>query len=282
MSYAPATLLQARAYVKAQTGLGDGALGIVGDSAHRYGYHLGRDRLPASDYSRTTARDLAGLSDAASALDVGNFGGLRALTAFMVGEARAGRLGDVRELIGPGSDGRAYRWEHLGGWAAVRRAAGDSHEWHLHISYYRDSEQRSKLPPFQRFFEGTEGDDVELSDKVNLWDEAGNKPWRAGRTIGVTKDDPDVSVAQLLQWGGEVGHLVHERVLPALVRGEAQQAALAGQLAGLTVLVQQLLTAPPVDLTPEQLAELTAAVTQAAAAGAERALEDTRLVVGEA
>lgn len=63
--------------------------------------------------------------------------------------------------------------------------------------------------------------------------------------------------------------------LPAAV------AALAGQVSGLMVLVQQLATMPPVPVTPEALAELTAAVTQAAAAGAEQALEEVSIVVGE-
>jgi hypothetical protein len=154
MSFAPQTLLDARAYLRPRTGLSDASLGIVGSTGHTFGYHLGRDRLATDDYSARTARDRAGLTDAAAALDVGSFPRLRELTAHMVAEARAGRLSDVRELIGPGSDGRAYRWDHLAGWSPVRRAAGDSHEWHLHISYYRDSERRSKLAPFQHFFEG--------------------------------------------------------------------------------------------------------------------------------
>lgn len=178
MSYAPATLLQARAYIKSRTGLSDGALGIVGDSLHTYGYHLGADRLKTGDYSRQAARDRAGLSNAASALDIGSFDRLRELTAFLVREARAGRLGDVRELIGPGSDGRAYRHDHLSGWRAERQSKGNSHEWHLHISYYRDSEQRSKLPPFEQFFEG-KGDRMlprqgDAGEEVKYWQRVHN------------------------------------------------------------------------------------------------------------
>lgn len=60
-----------------------------------------------------------------------------------------------------------------------------------------------------------------------------------------------------------------------------QVPALAGQLAGLTALVQQLLTAPPVDVTPEQLAGMTAAVERAAATAVEDSLERTRLVVDD-
>jgi hypothetical protein len=51
--------------------------GVVGNTAHVMGYHLGRDRIytipPGSsgaDYSIQTARDKAGLSDAAAAIDI--------------------------------------------------------------------------------------------------------------------------------------------------------------------------------------------------------------------
>lgn len=154
MSYAPQSLLDARAYLQPRTGLPWVALGIVGDAVHRGGYHCGRDRLVPDDYSNRTARDRAGLTDAAAALDVGWFARLVELTTHLVGEARAGRLLDVRELIGPWSDRRAYRWDHQAGWSPVRRAEGDSHETHLHISYYRDSERREKITPFRVFFEG--------------------------------------------------------------------------------------------------------------------------------
>ena len=174
MSYAPKTLLDARAYILARTKLKPVQVGIVGDSSHTYGYHLGKDRLPPNDYSARTARDKAGLSDAASALDISDFGDLWRLTEFLVAEARAGRLPDVREIIGPLRDGRAYRWDHLDGWKAVRRAKGDSHEWHIHISYYRDSEYRDKTDVFRRFFEAGGGggmeDDMKLTDRVRTPD----------------------------------------------------------------------------------------------------------------
>jgi hypothetical protein len=153
MSYAPQTLLDAREYVLDQTGLSEGAVGIVGDKNHRYGYHLGKDRLTSGDYSASLSRDKRGLSNGAAALDIGNFKRLVELTAFLVAEARAGRLPDVREIIGPHKDGRAYRWDFADG-EVEQREDGDSHEWHLHLSYYRDSEGREKVSPFRRFFEG--------------------------------------------------------------------------------------------------------------------------------
>jgi hypothetical protein len=160
MSFAPQTLLDLRDYLQAETGLSDNELGIVGDANHTSGYHLGEDRLPKDDYSARTARDIAGLSDAASASDIGWFDRLVELTDYLVAEARAGHLHDGRELIGPASDGRAYRYDSLSGWKAQQRADGDPHEWHLHVSWYRDSEFRDKVELFKGFFDGNGGDDV--------------------------------------------------------------------------------------------------------------------------
>src|SRR5690606_2158341 len=47
---------------------------------------------------------------------------------------------------------------------------GNSHEWHLHVSYYRDSEHRDKTAPFRRFFDG-DGGGGELGDDMPLSDE---------------------------------------------------------------------------------------------------------------
>jgi hypothetical protein len=153
MSYAPTRLLELRDYLKKHTGLSDAALGIVGDSSHTHGYHLGKDRTPPGDYSTTSSRDRAGLTNAASASDIGNFPELVELTGWMVAEARAGRRPDTREIIGPGTNGRAYRWARETGWRADIRPNGDSHEFHVHESWFRDSESRDKIQFFKAFFE---------------------------------------------------------------------------------------------------------------------------------
>ena len=78
MSYSPKTLQTLGAY---WTGQGGVMLGIVGDVRHTAGYHLGRDRIYSStgqgsdDYSVKLPRDKAGLSGAASAIDLGKLGG---------------------------------------------------------------------------------------------------------------------------------------------------------------------------------------------------------------
>jgi hypothetical protein len=121
-------------------------------------------------------------------------------------------------------------------WSKARAGEGwrtytgdDPHTSHVHVSVGVGPDGRSTGPYDNTSPWGLLEDDVELSDRVNLWDEAGDKPWRAGKSIGVTRQDPSVSVGQLLQWGGEVGHLTHGRVLPALARIEATLAVIAGQ-----------------------------------------------------
>lgn len=136
-------------------------VGIVGNAAHRGGYHCGRDRLdPRTDYSvAESSRDRNGLSFAASAIDVGQFsvaagGGthdLRSFSAWLVRQCQAGTPDSqaIREVI-YSPDGRAVkRWDRL-----RRRGTGDSsHLYHTHVSYFRDTENSDKVPLYRRYLE---------------------------------------------------------------------------------------------------------------------------------
>lgn len=156
MTTAPKSLLDARAYLRKPTGLPDVALGIVGSQGHKRvgtSYHLGADDLDPNAYSNRTERDRAGLSNAASALDIGWFEDIIELTVWLMVQAKTGNAPDIREIIGPTLNGRAVRWDDLSGWRPQFRSEGDSHEWHLHISYYRDAEKRDKVKLFRRFFD---------------------------------------------------------------------------------------------------------------------------------
>jgi hypothetical protein len=145
---------------------GGASLGIVGNAAHTWGYHIGRDRIyaaggrGAADYSALTARDRAGLTDAASALDLGRLHGslpeLRRFSRWLVAQCRAGAPGtaDVREVI-YSPDGRTvWGWSRENGAssAPVEGYGDASHLWHTHISFYRDSRARSKLAIFAPYF----------------------------------------------------------------------------------------------------------------------------------
>ncbi|MGH3878076.1 MAG: hypothetical protein ACRDSK_13685 [Actinophytocola sp.] len=159
MTYAPAKLLEAREYLKPLTGLNNIALGITSDG-YGHGYHRGRDAInTAKDYSVIESpRDRSGLSNAASALDIGLFDRtvngrrvtLRSLSLWLVEQCRAGApdTRDIREIIYT-PDGRVVRrWDRLG----VRSSGDDSHLKHTHISYFRDSRDRDKVALFRRFF----------------------------------------------------------------------------------------------------------------------------------
>ncbi|MFY1595499.1 hypothetical protein [Micromonospora sp. WMMD737] len=135
-------------------------VGIVGDAAHRGGYHCGSNRVVARDYSVIESpRDSVGLTLDASALDVGQFkvrsGGrthdLRSFSTWCVAQCVAGTPDsrDIREII-YSPDGKVVRrWDRL-----RKRTSGDnSHLWHTHISFFRDSikANRDQTPLFRRY-----------------------------------------------------------------------------------------------------------------------------------
>ena len=186
MTHAPASLTALARYWVAQGGVN---LGIVGDSAHagRASYHNGRDRIVRygrlyTDYSCQNVRDRSGLTDAASAIDLGkldaNYGKLRAFSRWLVKRCQSGAVGtdDIREIIYTPDGKTVYRWDRERGFASAPRAGeGDSsHLWHTHISFYRDSEKRPKVGIFAAYFElpdtSTEDDDVRIvTVTVDRW-----------------------------------------------------------------------------------------------------------------
>lgn len=167
MTFAPTSLQVLRTYLHDQAGIAYASLGIVGDNAHAQtgvSYHLGRSDLRATAYSRQTARDRAGLTEAASAIDVGKFGpghggfyGLRKFSVWFVGQCRANAAGtrDIREVIYSPDGRKVLRWDRERGVASAPRPgeADDTHLWHTHISFYRDSQLRDKRPLFRPYFE---------------------------------------------------------------------------------------------------------------------------------
>jgi len=151
MTYAPESIKKAQRYLHDKTGLPWVSLGIIGDEHHRGGYHCGSDRVVRGDYSVTESdRDRRGLSRAASALDVGDFGDLVGFSRWLVQQCEAGTADtlDIREVIY--FDGRRVRrWDRLG----ERDSGDDSHKVHTHISWFRDSEHNDKPGVFRRYFE---------------------------------------------------------------------------------------------------------------------------------
>lgn len=123
------------------------AVGIVGDAAHRGGYHTGKDRVREQDYSVVeSSRDRTGLTLDASALDIGTFSyrghNLRTFSVWLVRECEAGApdTRDIREVI-YSPDGRTVkRWDRL----RKRTSGDDSHLTHTHISVFRDATRNGR------------------------------------------------------------------------------------------------------------------------------------------
>lgn len=175
MSYRPATIIELETYWRSK---GGAALGIVGNQKHCGGYHLGRDRIYSScackpdgvncvagkgdaDNSLRDARDRAGLTNAASALDLGRLNDslprLWEFSAWLADQclAKASDCADIREVIFWSTErqrvvGATYR----NGFSALVNDYGDlSHKTHTHISLGRDGEGRDKTAAFRRYFE---------------------------------------------------------------------------------------------------------------------------------
>jgi hypothetical protein len=156
--------------------------GIVGDAPHAAtgtSYHLGKSQLRRDAYSIQLPRDRSGLSEAASAIDLGQLdGSLRGLQQFsswLVDTLRATDRArvpwrDVREVIYSPDGVYVKRWNAVdnkvytslrknadGSVTTITPGQGDAtHLWHTHISFYRDSETRDKLELFRPYFEPAE------------------------------------------------------------------------------------------------------------------------------
>lgn len=161
-------------------------LGVVGNSSHTTGYHLGMDRLRLNkgwaDYSARMTRDRAGIGMdeyAAMGFDIVSTPGyfpdhdawLKWLTdAFLAGEAWTA---DIREIIGSfdgvnwygwvtdQSTGRRYR-------TAANSYGDSSHRTHTHVSFLRDSVRRAKTWIFERFFNKPQEDDDMLPMQIEV------------------------------------------------------------------------------------------------------------------
>jgi hypothetical protein len=113
--------------------------GIIGDSAHTYGYHRCRDVLPSNDYSRQLALDKQGDGQAASALDVSfNSGDMKLVTQRLLDAAKAGdsRLSGLREFGGT-TNGSVTKSYDLSNGHEGNGEWDSSHLWHVHLSFYR-------------------------------------------------------------------------------------------------------------------------------------------------
>jgi hypothetical protein len=146
--YAPASihhvydrLCQLRPRVPWQLG------GIIGDAQHTYGYHHSRNSLPRDDYSVVLKRDQGGPGDAASAIDITPPDRehqtrltRRLRRAIEAHDARIWRC--VREVYGSEDGTTVWGWDLATNSAST---SSISHTWHIHVSFYRDTLDRTAL-----------------------------------------------------------------------------------------------------------------------------------------
>lgn len=173
-------------------------VGIVGGPAHvaaGISYHLGKDQLqlskrPYSVYE--SPRDQAGLSNYASAMDIGSFSvtvngqthNLRTFSLWLVDQCKAGTADtqDIREIIYSPDGVVVKRWDRLG----IRTSGDDSHLWHTHLSEFRDATGARMLALFRRYLTEIGVIDMAItSDDVNMiwgdgWEIPGRTPGRTG------------------------------------------------------------------------------------------------------
>ncbi|WP_030488199.1 hypothetical protein [Micromonospora chokoriensis] len=207
MTRAPANLLAVRTLLLTHLDnapgpddLDPGEVGIVGDTAHRGGYHCGSDRVVTGDYSVVESpRDRAGLTLDAAALDIGPFdvrsgGRTNTLATFSVWcvaqcVANAADTRDIREIIYSPDGTIVKRWDRLG-----KRTSGDSsHRWHTHFSFFRDAIKagRDQRPLFRRYLTSiglipgpTTSTEVDMSERASRAIEA----WAVGNLATSAKE----------------------------------------------------------------------------------------------
>ncbi|MCX5066893.1 hypothetical protein OOJ91_13660 [Micromonospora lupini] len=218
-------------------------VGIVGDPAHRGGYHCGSDRVVTNDYSVVeSSRDRAGLTLDAAALDVGGFsvrsaGRTHTLPSFSlwcVGQcaANAPDTRDIREIIYSPDGTTVKRWDRLG-----KRSSGDSsHRWHTHFSFFRDAIKagRDQRPLFRRYLSS-----IGLLEDDDMTPEEHN--WLATVHKNLTVMDGRNPIGQvytrITDGTDQVFGKEHKQTFPSLValgkQMTAMQAAVLGAVQGL-------------------------------------------------
>lgn len=300
MTTAPQSILNGRAVFRRETGLAWVSLGVIGDDNHTKSgnsYHLGKSALRSDSYTIVeSSRDRSGLSEDASALDIGWFsisrGGkthnLRTFSAWLVDQCKAGAADtlDIREII-YSPDGKVVkRWDRLG-----RRSTGDdSHLTHSHISWFRDSTKRdNKAALFERYFAEIKGgtappptggdDDVSQADVI-----AALKSYegRQALALAIMQWDPGVDDAGKVKPGGipnpdpnQANRTANPTISPAhayycAIRATYMINDLAGQVQALATAVGAI--AKNVTADDGDLAEITRQISESNAATAELVL----------
>jgi hypothetical protein len=169
-------------------------LGIVGDSNHTSGYHLGPDRIHGPDYSMKLDRDVAGaraFPRFACAYDLGmGWNASRLWLGWLVNECRRNAFPQIREIIGSLDGVHKHYFSQLRGFA-TERYTGDNHVSHTHISVFRDTADTDHSPLLRRFLEPAGG----VVGRV-----ANTLPAFPGRLLKFTPGQPRITGEDVRTW----------------------------------------------------------------------------------
>jgi hypothetical protein len=110
--------------------------GIIGDAAHTYGYHRGRNYVPGDDYSVQSAEDRQGDGEAACGLDIswGNAADHYTVSRRLLDAAHDSRMYPAREFYGSTDGWTVCGYDYPGGYPVT---SDPSHLWHVHLSIQR-------------------------------------------------------------------------------------------------------------------------------------------------
>lgn len=215
VTYAPARLLDLRSYLASASATPLTQFGIVGDTSHVRGYHLGRDRIYTippgygdDDYSIRLPRDKAALTNAASAIDIKfgtNYDLLRRMSAWLVDRcmANAPDCATIREIVYSPDGVTVIRWDREG----LPGSGSDSHLFHTHVSEYRDTLAQDLTIPFRVFFEGEAGMKITAQVRERWHPTTTPLPDGTVRSNGVLRGSPNRS-APIVQRIPETDHIV--------------------------------------------------------------------------
>ncbi|TWJ11788.1 hypothetical protein LX16_2523 [Stackebrandtia albiflava] len=136
-------------------------LGIVGDAAHSFGYHLAAADLPSDDYSLQGANQPVADDGAACAIDIGmDWPASRRWLRWLIAEIRADRIKGIGEVIGSYDGKRVRYWSDGSGWGRDGvEYQGSGHDSWTHVAIYRNdtTTDRGLLKGWTP--DGYEGDD---------------------------------------------------------------------------------------------------------------------------
>lgn len=163
--------------------------GILGDAAHTYGYHRGRNYVSSNDYSVQLAADKQGDGEAASALDLSwsTAQPQYDVSKRLLNAKNDSRITDVIRSFFGSTDGKTViGWDYQGQYAV---SSDDSHLWHVHLSILRKyATDYSALAPVADVIIGqSSGGDEEMVSRVSV-DKGSDITLSAGEVVDIKWD----------------------------------------------------------------------------------------------